>query len=204
MMVVVAKNHQAGRTQKVDSSYPLSGKIYVLKPSRADQGPNRRDVRPSELIEHIVKKHHVYLWRELTELSRTVTDMCRAHGAAYPELAELHIRFHQMKDEIEQHMIAEEETIFPRILKAERTGSQADCPETVQSIGVLETEHDEVTSMLRAIRDITLDGLLPEKSRAMYHETFRRLEELESDIREHIRLENKLLFPKYREFCGKS
>lgn len=151
----------------------------------------------AELIDHIVRTHHAYLRKELPILSRAVTDMYRVHGATHPEVAELHIRFHELKTEIEHHMIAEEEAIFPQILKAERTRT-AEGAEAVFTIGELEAEHGEIASMLRNIRGITLDCFLPEESCRMFKQTFSKLQEMELDISRHIHLESDLLFPKYR------
>lgn len=76
----------------------------------------------SDLIDHIVQNHHVYLLKELPLLSEFVTKILRVHGSAHRELSQLHKLFHQMKMELEQHMISEEEIVFPLIKKAEQTG----------------------------------------------------------------------------------
>lgn len=156
----------------------------------------------AELIDHIVNTHHMYLRRELATISRFVTGLYRGHGETHPELAELHIRFHRMKAEMEHHMLAEEVSLFPLIRQAERRGIGDARPNTMFTIGEIEAEHDAITATLRVIRDITVDYHLPDQACETFRATSRKLREIEQDISRHIHLESDLLFPKYRELCG--
>lgn len=148
-----------------------------------------------ELINHIVERHHRFLLRELPELSFYVTKIFRVHGTNHPELAELHKLFHNLKVELEQHMVKEEQLIFPAIQQYENTEEDADYTLAIQRIDELESEHEAAGNLLISIRNITNDFTLPARACTTYNLTFTRLEALESDMFQHIHLENNILFP---------
>ncbi|AIE58993.1 hypothetical protein MGA3_11465 [Bacillus methanolicus MGA3] len=71
----------------------------------------------TEIIDHIVQKHHRYLAEELPQLSPYVTKVLRGHGAQHPHLSKVHTLYNQLKTELEQHIIKEETESFPLILQ---------------------------------------------------------------------------------------
>lgn len=73
-----------------------------------------------ELIDYVIHKHHRYLNEELPQLSPYVTKVLRVHGANQPHLAKIHKLFHELKMELEQHLIKEETEDFPLILEFEK------------------------------------------------------------------------------------
>lgn len=148
----------------------------------------------SDLIEHIVNTHHVYLQKELPLLSEYVTKILRVHGASHGELAQLHRLFHTLKMELESHLIKEEEIIFPLIAEFEQTRSEETRNKAIKVIDELEKEHTGVGDILREMREITNQYTLPEGACRTYTLTFQKLEELESDLFQHIHLENNILF----------
>ncbi|PYZ95248.1 iron-sulfur cluster repair di-iron protein [Salipaludibacillus keqinensis] len=150
------------------------------------------------LINHVVKQHHGYLAEELPDLSFYVTKIFRVHGSSHPELKELHTLFHHLKLELEQHMVKEEQIVFPAIYQYEQSQTQSDYDEAVKRIDELEAEHEAAGSLLKKIRHITNDFTLPEGACTTYKLTFTRLEALESDMFQHIHLENNILFPQLK------
>jgi len=169
---------------------------------KAKESPARdtdwREASLSDLIDHIVQNHHAYLLKELPLLSEFVTKIFRVHGRMHPELAQLHKLFHQMKMELEQHLITEEEIVFPLIRKAEQTGDQDDVSKAANTIEELEADHSVVGNLLKEMREVTQDYRLPEDACRTYTVTFQKLEQMESDLFEHIHLENNVLFPRVK------
>jgi len=153
-----------------------------------------REAPLSDLIDHIVQTHHAYLVKELPPLGEMVTEIFRVHGSAHRELSRLHRLFHHMKMELEQHMISEEEIAFSLIKKAEQTGDKASLSKAAASMEELEAEHGAVGQLLKEMRNITGNCRLPEDACRTYTLTYRKLEELESDLFRHIHLENNALF----------
>lgn len=155
-----------------------------------------RETESGELIQHIINTHHAYLTKELPVLSEFTTKILRVHGTAHRELALLHRRFHEMKTELEQHLISEEQTVFPMLLWAERIGTQEAAQRARREIGGAEHEHSAVGEILRELRELTQDYTLPAEACRTYTLTFQKLEELEADLFQHIHLENNILFPR--------
>jgi regulator of cell morphogenesis and NO signaling len=151
----------------------------------------------AELIDHVVQKHHAYLAEELPSLSQYVTKILRVHGPHQSDvLSAVHRLFHNIKMEFEQHMIKEEELVFPQIKELEKNPTPAAVDKAISAIHELESEHDQVGQWLREIREVTNDYELPEWACSTYKLTFDKLQALESDTFQHVHLENNILFPR--------
>ena len=161
-----------------------------------DQHTNWQDEPISGLIDHVVNVHHAYLRKELPLLSEFVTKIFRVHGSGHPELGKLYRIFHHMKTELEQHLIVEEEVLFPLIKEAEADPSVSRLEKAIEQLNEAEGEHDVVGDDLKEMRSVTKEYLLPDDACRTYTLTFQKLEELESDVFEHVHLENNILFPR--------
>lgn len=157
---------------------------------------NWNEATYSELIDHIVSKHHAYLKEELPELSMYVTKIARVHGDRHPELIRVYHLFHELKDELEFHLPKEENTDFPLIKKFESERTEENLAAFRNVVDDLESEHEKAGSILKELREITGDYVLPEDACRTYTLSFKRLEDLESDLFQHIHLENNILFPR--------
>lgn len=188
---------EAIRAQNLDEAKVL-GKLNQLcgETERLTDGETDwRAVSSSDLMDHIIAVHHAYLQKELPLLSDFVTKILRVHGAAHGEvLSGLHRLFHSLKAELEQHLIKEEEEIFPLIKQWEANPSQELLEKTVRAIGELEREHSAAGDLLKEMRQVTDHYKLPEEACRTYTLTFQKLEELEADLFQHIHLENNILF----------
>lgn len=153
----------------------------------------------SDIIEHIVNTHHAYLNTEMPVISEYVTKILRVHGLNHPELSRVHKLFHQLKADLDHHSIKEEMDAFPLIKDYENDPKADKLPLLGQVITALENEHDDAGDLLKEIRRITNDFELPEDACTTYRITFQKLEEFESDLFQHIHLENNILFPRVLE-----
>jgi regulator of cell morphogenesis and NO signaling len=150
----------------------------------------------SELIDHIIQKHHAYLAEELPQLSFYVTKVLRVHGTDHPHLAKVHKLFNELKTELEQHMMKEETKAFPLILQFEQHSTSENEKTMKQVIQELVSEHDTAGDIIKEIREITNDFTPPADACRTYRLVYQRLEQLESDLFEHVHLENNILFPR--------
>ncbi len=73
-----------------------------------------------ELIDYVINKHHRYLNEELPQLSPYVTKSITRPRSKSAHLAQIHKLFHELKMELEQHLIKEETEDFPLILEFEQ------------------------------------------------------------------------------------
>ena len=156
-------------------------------------------MNPSDLIDYILNTHHAYLQEALPELSELTTTILRVHGPSHKELSRLHKLFHTLKMDLEQHLITEETIIFPAIKRRLADDFQGLDPETAESIRQLEKEHEGAGDILKEMRKITDNYTPPCDACPTYVRTLQKLEELESDLFEHIHLENNVLHPRLRQ-----
>ena len=156
----------------------------------------------SELIAHILGKHHRYLHSELPRLSELLNKVVQAHGDKHPQsLLPLHKIFADMRTELEDHMWKEENILFPLIQQMERApgaaASPGPCGKSVQGpVRVMMMEHDSAGNALSQMRRLTSDFSVPPDGCASYQALFDGFKVLEADLHEHIHLENNILFPK--------
>jgi regulator of cell morphogenesis and NO signaling len=155
----------------------------------------------TELITHIVEKHHAFTREELVRLDALLAKVCGVHGQNHPELFQIQHQFGKLHGELEPHMLKEEHVLFPYITLLEQTKVQnAPAPRapfgTVRnSVRMMMSEHDAAGDILRSIRQASSDFTVPPDACISYQTLYRALKELEADLHQHIHLENNILFP---------
>ncbi|WP_252244410.1 MULTISPECIES: iron-sulfur cluster repair di-iron protein [unclassified Clostridium] len=152
-----------------------------------------------ELVDQIVNVHHAYLYENLPKISELTTKILRVHGEKHPELSRVHKLFHTIKMELEAHLIEEETIQYPAINAYLRSNSEADLDKAINIINQLQDEHMGAGNILKELREITNDYDLPSNACTTYRLTYFKLQELESDIFQHIHLESNILFPRLYE-----
>lgn len=157
------------------------------------------------LIAHIVQKHHYFVRRELTRIEPLLARVIASHGQAHPELLEVQRQFRGLGEELIQHMMKEEQILFPYITQLEESDSRRQ-PLAPPRFGTVENpirmmmhEHESAGSALRTIRAQTADFRLPAGACAGYETLFSSLQDFEQDLHQHIHLENNILFPRALE-----
>ncbi|WP_335872584.1 iron-sulfur cluster repair di-iron protein [Bacillus sp. 2205SS5-2] len=147
-----------------------------------------------KLINHIISKHHRYLKEELPLLSPYITKVSRVHGPSQPHLIRIHSLFFELKKELEKHILKEETIDFPAILAYENNHSKEYRESYINTVTELEIEHSQAISILKELRKLTNDFTPPEGACGTYRLVYQRLYDLESDLTQHIHLENTFLF----------
>jgi regulator of cell morphogenesis and NO signaling len=148
------------------------------------------------LVDHIVNTHHLYLQKELPQISEFVTKILRVHGQNHSELTRVYKLFHTLKMELEQHLIKEEEILFPLIKEYEKNPSDQLLDRIKQVTNDIEEEHEQAGDIIKELRNITNQYELPANTCTTYQLAYQKLEEMESDIFQHIHLENNILHPR--------
>jgi len=156
----------------------------------------------TELIGHILDKHHVYTKDEMARLDPLIDKVIAAHGENHPELRSLGELFQQLCGDLKPHMFKEEEILFPYILEMERASLQkGPAPSapfgTVNNpIRMMMMEHETVGDLLRELRAVSSNYAVPADGCLSYQTLYQALEAFESDLHQHIHLENNILFPR--------
>ncbi|MEG6616813.1 iron-sulfur cluster repair di-iron protein [Peptococcaceae bacterium 1198_IL3148] len=192
---------QAINEQNINESELLTelNKAYQESQKIHDTQIDWRTAPFSELVDYIVNKHHAYLHNNLPALSALTTTVLRAHGTNHKELARVHKLFNLLKLDLEQHLIKEEQEVFPKIQEYEKDGNIKNLQAAVDSIEELENEHEGAGDILKELRSITNNFQLPQDACGTYERTYKIMQELESDLFEHIHLENNILHPRLKQ-----
>ncbi|WP_303984318.1 iron-sulfur cluster repair di-iron protein [Niallia circulans] len=148
----------------------------------------------TDLVRYIIDHYHANTRDLLEELDGFVSKVYRVHGARDLHLKDVYTQFYLLKDELEQHLLGEEQRIFPQVIEYEAS-REAEILEAARAeISILEEEHEGAGEILKKIRQATNDYELPLHACNTYRLTYLKLEELESLTFDHIHLENNVLF----------
>ncbi len=155
-----------------------------------------------DLIASILSQHHEYLRRELPDIEAALAEVAQVESGTYRQRAAamlpLLVRFRR---ELEGHMKREELNLFPLIERLERAFA-AHQPAPRNSFGPLSNaiqfmneDHDFENSLLDKMAEISHGFAAPPDAPAAYTTLMTRLQVLKLDLEEHVRKEDKVLFP---------
>jgi regulator of cell morphogenesis and NO signaling len=156
----------------------------------------------SVLAEYIVHKHHDYVRKMIPVLSQHTQKVASVHGANHPEVIEIAKHFSIVYKDLKQHMMKEEQMLFPFIKylsRVQQNRSSAERPSfgTVKNpIKMMEIEHKNAGDEMYGIRKLSNDYTPPEDACNTYKVCFSELKEFEEDLHQHVHLENNILFPR--------
>lgn len=153
-----------------------------------EKKPNWELRTQAELVDHIVNHYHAALHRDLPKLVEAARRIEREH-AEHPAVPRgLADELAAFASELESHMLKEETVLFP-MLRTGARGGQLDMP-----IRMMERDHDAHADGLERIRERTSNLTAPADASAAWVELYTGLAALETDLHQHIYLENNILF----------
>lgn len=162
----------------------------------------------SELVGHILDRHHVYTKEEMARLEPLIDKVIVAHGGNHPELQGIGRLFQQLCADLKPHMFREEQILFPYIVEMERSALEnrsapfAPFGTVNNPIRMMMMEHDAVGDLLRKLRALSSNYTVPADGCISYQTLYQALEAFETDLHQHIHLENNILFPRAIELEG--
>lgn len=189
-----------------DAGISLDDVLYSIE--QAAGGPagaetkEWNEVSLAGLIGHIVEKHHAYCREELARLEQLLSTVVRLHGERHSELRRIQSLFMKMGNDLKQHLLKEEQTLFPMIARMEEARNRnAAIPRLpfgtiANPIRMMLLEHDTGDRELDEIRRLSSDYQLPADSDAAFRDLFQGLRDFDRDMKEHVFLENDRLFPR--------
>jgi len=149
------------------------------------------DTRPlPELIDFILTVYHEPLRTDLPALIEAARRVERVHAQKTTCPHGLCALLEQLDAELLDHLAKEEEVLFPAI-RAGISGAHVHMP-----IRVMMQEHDDHGANLRRLRELAHDFRPPAEACATWRALYAGLAKLESELMEHIHLENNVLFPR--------
>jgi len=163
----------------------------------------------TDLIGHILAKHHVYTKEEMARLQPLIAKVIGAHGQNHWELARLGELFGQLCADLTPHMFKEENVLFPYLEELESSILQkkpapfAPFGTVKNPVRMMMMEHDTVGDLLREMRSLSSEYAVPADACISYQTLYQALEAFEQDLHQHIHLENNILFPRAVEMEDK-
>lgn len=146
--------------------------------------------RAAELIDHILGRYHETHRREFPQAVRLARKVEAVHGDL-PQcprgLADL---LALMADDLEGHQRKEELILFP-------TMTGGGCQILRHPIARMMAEHEEVFEQLAQVAALTDGFTAPAGACHSWQALCQACAKLDSDLREHMRLENDVLFPHF-------
>lgn len=142
------------------------------------------------LITHILTRYHATHRAELAFLIPLAQKVERVHGghpSAPTGLAETLVT---LQDELESHMMKEEQVLFPMM---ERGGR----PAIPHPIMQMRDEHNHEARHLQTIEHITHGFALPPGACGSWTALYVGLRKFTDDLITHMRIENTILFPRF-------
>lgn len=141
------------------------------------------------LVDHILERYHETQWRQLVELVPLAEKVEAVHGADPAAPSGLAEMLGGLREELESHMAKEEAVLFPAM--------QAGLPYLDQPIATMRADHDDHAEVLGGMLNLCYGCVPPQHACGSWRRLYAGVEMLVADIREHVRLENEVLFPRF-------
>jgi len=105
-----------------------------------------------------------------------------------------------LADELLNHLPKEENVLFPTIKSiSENRGETEGATHLINlqmPVSVMEHEHEVAGKLIKSIRALSDNFTPPAYACLSFQLTYKLLKEFETDLMQHIHLENNILFPK--------
>ena len=156
----------------------------------------------ADLIHHIESTHHVFVRSECARIKALAAKVASVHGKNHPELLAVQEQFSALAEELGVHLMKEEQVLFPYVQRMEESALAGEpVPPAMfgtvaNPIRMMMQEHDGAGDILRSLRSITNEYKVPGDACISYRTLFDALKGFETDLHQHIHLENNVLFPR--------
>jgi regulator of cell morphogenesis and NO signaling len=157
------------------------------------------------IVDYLRKSHHYYLNIKIPQVALLLNQLAgNAETSNLQPLQLIDRFFNEYKNELISHIRREEDIVYPYVFSVEQSFLARNPDKAIveqinhYNIDNYESEHDNVEDKLMDLKNLLIKYLpVPvdsSLSQAVLFDLFR----LESDLRDHARLEDKILVPKVR------
>jgi regulator of cell morphogenesis and NO signaling len=156
----------------------------------------------NRLIQHIVRIHHQYVRSELPRLAAMAHKLAAKHGDRAPELWDVENLLGALHAEMIAHLEKEEQVLFPFIAQMDEEAAGfaprvRACFNTVaQPVSMMIREHETAEGLVVEMRRLTDEFKAPAWGCTTYIAFYAGLSQFERDLRQHVHVENDILFPR--------
>jgi regulator of cell morphogenesis and NO signaling len=178
--------------------------LNTLARARAAEAPSNIDVSEldgmtlTQVVENIETSHHAYLRETLPVIAQLIDRVVDVHGAGDDRLADMQTLFEKVAEDLENHMLHEEEALFPMVRDMEAEGAikPTRCGDAVGGpIACMENDHIAVRKELGRLSELTDGYAVPENACMTYRKMLGQLTRFADDMAVHIHKEDEVLFP---------
>jgi len=156
----------------------------------------------ARLIQHIVRIHHHCVRQELPRLAAMASKVAAMRSDRAPELAKVAELVEKLRGEMQAHIEREEEILFPCIAQMDRESMVTYPPahacfrSVADPIFMMEQEHESADRILTELVQMTNQFEPPSWACMTHIALFSGLRQFESDLCQHVHLEDNVLFPR--------
>ena len=156
----------------------------------------------ARLVQHIVRIHHLCVRQELPRLAEMALKLAATRGDRAPELAKVAELIEKLRGEMYTHIQKEEQVLFPFISQMDQESIVAYPPShacfrsVTHPIFMMEQEHESADHIVAELIRLTNHFEPPSWACATHIALFSGLREFEADLKQHVHLENDVLFPR--------
>ncbi|WP_421919434.1 hemerythrin domain-containing protein [Marinifilum sp.] len=163
------------------------------------------DFNAAVMVDYLTNTHNYYLKSKVPHIELFIDKMEReAHEDNSRNIALLKQFFSEYKIDIKHHFKEEEKNVFPYILDLEKAISSSNCEQILinkikqEPIEVYERNHESLEVKLADMKNLIIRFLPPLNCEDDCEHLLTELFELECDIEDHTRMEEKVLIPKVK------
>ena len=156
----------------------------------------------TQLIQRIVRVHHRRIRQDLPALARMAVRLAGRHSHHSASIASLAHCIQALHTDLLSHIEKEEQVLFPFIATMEEVGDMrysaghACIPSVRQPIAKMIQEHEATNKAFDELRERTCNFSPSADACATQRALYGGLRNFEDDLREHLHLENDILFPR--------
>ena len=154
------------------------------------------------LIQHIVRVHHHCVRQVLPGLAEMALKIAAKRRDREPELVKVAELVEELRGEMYAHIEKEEQVLFPFISQMDQESIVSYPPahacfrSVAHPIFMMEQEHESADQIMRELIRLTNHFEPPSWACATHIALFSGIREFETDLRQHVHLENDVLFPR--------
>jgi regulator of cell morphogenesis and NO signaling len=159
----------------------------------------------TELTNHLISSYHNAARSEVARLSKLAREAGAGEEQKRPHLKRIEVLLKTLANDIDSHIIGEEEHLFPQIEALERAHVEGIRPELPYTGGIHNRilvefhEHELIAEKVRKMRELSSNFAVPADASEPYKELMRGLLSFERNLHRHLHLENNILFPRAGE-----
>ncbi|WP_223668556.1 iron-sulfur cluster repair protein YtfE [Kangiella shandongensis] len=172
--------------QALDIAETVNALNYLVK-HPAPATPSLSEASNEEIINHILERYHQVHRQQLPELldlADRVETVHASHPACPKGLTE-HLQ--KMSQEMESHMLKEEQILFPIIQRG--MAHMATSP-----VAVMRMEHDDHSESIKQLQHLANNFEVPADACNTWQTLNQKLKIFKQDLINHIHIENNILF----------